>query len=105
IPAATVQRGPQGTFIYAVGEDSTAVLKPVTVGVITGDLAIIEKGLSPNEKVVVEGQNQLRPGAKVAPRPTAAKSAEVPPPGVAPAAKLPEAKAPEAPGAVPTGKP
>jgi len=67
VPAVAVQRGPQGTFVYVVGPDKTAQLRPVTVGLITANKAVIEKGLGGGEQVVVEGQNQLRPGGKVEP--------------------------------------
>jgi multidrug efflux system membrane fusion protein len=66
VPSAAVQHGPQGTFAYIVSADSTAAVRPVTVDTTQGDLAIISKGLSPNDVVVVEGQGQIRPGAKVA---------------------------------------
>lgn len=65
IPAVAVQRGPQGTFVYVVGSDKTAQLKVVTVGLITGDVAMIDKGLDGGEQVVIEGQSQLRPGGRV----------------------------------------
>ncbi|CAN5878033.1 MdtA/MuxA family multidrug efflux RND transporter periplasmic adaptor subunit [soil metagenome] len=65
VPAVAVQRGPQGTFVYIVGADGTAQMKPVTVGLITAGRAVIEKGLDGGEQVVTEGQNQLRPGGKV----------------------------------------
>lgn len=65
VPAVAVQRGPHGTFVYIVGEDKTAKMTPVTVGLITGEVAIIEKGLEGGEQVVIEGQGQLRPGGRV----------------------------------------
>ncbi|HLL24848.1 MAG TPA: efflux RND transporter periplasmic adaptor subunit, partial [Kofleriaceae bacterium] len=65
VPAVAVQRGPQGTFVYVVGEDKTAQMKPVTVGLITGETALVEKGLASGEQVVIEGQGQLRPGGRV----------------------------------------
>lgn len=67
VPAVAIQRGPQGTFVYVVGPDKAAQLKPVTVGLITASKAVVEKGLVGGERVVVEGQNQLRPGGKVEP--------------------------------------
>jgi multidrug efflux system membrane fusion protein len=69
IPAAAVQRGPQGVFVYVVGPDQTAGMRPIETTATVDQLAIVSKGLSPGDRVVVEGQNQLRPGAKVAPRP------------------------------------
>jgi multidrug efflux system membrane fusion protein len=68
VPAAVVQHGPQGTFAYIVAQDSTAAVRPISVEAIQGDLAIIASGLSPGQQVVVDGQAQLRPGARVAAR-------------------------------------
>jgi multidrug efflux system membrane fusion protein len=65
VPAAAVQRGPQGTFVYVVGAGERAELRGVTVDRIEGELALIAKGLVPGERVVREGQSQLRPGAKL----------------------------------------
>lgn len=63
IAAAAVQRGPQGTFVYLVGPDGKALQRPVQVALTVGDLAIVGQGLAPGEDVVIEGQNQLRPGS------------------------------------------
>jgi multidrug efflux system membrane fusion protein len=69
VPAAVIQHGPQGTFAYVVGADSSAEPREVTVEAIQGDLAVIAKGLSVGEQVVVEGQAQLRKGSKVQAKP------------------------------------
>ena len=66
IPAVAVQHGPQGTFVYVVGADATAAMRNVTVALTTGDLAVIDKGVDEGDQVVVEGQDQLRPGSHVA---------------------------------------
>jgi multidrug efflux system membrane fusion protein len=64
VPAVAIQRGPQGSFVYvAAGE--VAQPRPVTVDVIEGDQALVGKGLAAGDAVVIEGQNQLRPGAKI----------------------------------------
>ncbi|HVR63622.1 MAG TPA: efflux RND transporter periplasmic adaptor subunit [Polyangia bacterium] len=68
IPAVAVQRGPQGTFVYVVGSDEKAAVRPITIDVLQGDDALLAKGVQPGEAVVIEGQNQLRPGARVAMR-------------------------------------
>ncbi|HVR00621.1 MAG TPA: efflux RND transporter periplasmic adaptor subunit [Polyangia bacterium] len=68
VPAVAVQHGPQGTFVYVVGADEMAQSRPVTVDVLEGDQALVGKGLAPGEMVVIEGQNQLRPGAKTVAR-------------------------------------
>jgi multidrug efflux system membrane fusion protein len=75
VPAAVVQHGPQGTFAYVVGADSTAAVRPISLDMVQGEVAIVSRGLSPGEQVVVEGQAQLRPGAKVAARPAASAAA------------------------------
>jgi multidrug efflux system membrane fusion protein len=69
VPAAAVQRGPQGTFVYVVDQKQMASPRPVEVKLITAEVAVLAKGLSPGEPVVIEGQNQLRPGAQVVARP------------------------------------
>jgi multidrug efflux system membrane fusion protein len=65
VPAPAVQRGPQGTFVYVVLPDQTAALRPVEVETVQDQWAVIAKGIVEGEQVVVEGQNQLKPGAKV----------------------------------------
>jgi multidrug efflux system membrane fusion protein len=74
VPAAAIQRGPQGSFVYVVRPDSVAVSRPVVVSATQGDVAVIESGLSAGETVVVDGQAQLRPFAHVSARPVASDS-------------------------------
>jgi multidrug efflux system membrane fusion protein len=70
IPPAAVQRGPQGAFVYVV-VDGKAELRPVQIALTTADLAVVDRGVRAGDQVVVEGQNQLRPGVPVAARPVA----------------------------------
>ena len=65
VPAATVQRGPQGTFVYVIGADQKVAVRSIKVDTIEGEAAVVSSGLRAGEKVVVEGQAQLRPGARV----------------------------------------
>jgi multidrug efflux system membrane fusion protein len=74
VPAAVIQNGPNGTFAYVVGAGNTAEMRPVVVDAIQGDLAIIKSGVSAGEQVVVDGQSQLRPGAKISPKPVSSGS-------------------------------
>jgi multidrug efflux system membrane fusion protein len=67
VPTVAIQRGPQGTYVYAVGQDKTAQMKPVTIALTAGEVAVIDKGLEGGEQVIIEGQNQVRPGGQVAP--------------------------------------
>jgi multidrug efflux system membrane fusion protein len=78
VPAATVQRGPQGTYAYVIKPDSTVETRPVTVGQLRDGIALIDSGLSAGERVVVDGQYKLRPGARVDTRATSAPTATRP---------------------------
>ncbi|MFO0669248.1 MAG: efflux RND transporter periplasmic adaptor subunit [Polyangiaceae bacterium] len=64
VPDTVVQRGPDGPFAYVVDGDR-AVVRPVEVFATQGGQAIVKKGLSAGERVVVDGQNQLKPGGKI----------------------------------------
>jgi len=65
VPSAAIQRGAQGTIVYLVREDSTVALRPVTTGATEGLLTAIESGLQAGERVVVDGVDRIREGAKV----------------------------------------
>jgi membrane fusion protein, multidrug efflux system len=66
IPAAAVQRGQSGTYVYAVGDDGKTVqTRPIEVAQIQDGIAIVDKGLSAGQKVVVDGQYKLKPGAAI----------------------------------------
>jgi len=65
VPAAAPQVSTKGPFVYVVNQDSTAELRPVTLGQRQGDLVVIDQGLKSGEKVVVTGQLAVTPGGKV----------------------------------------
>src|SRR6266403_116869 len=68
VPSTVPQRGPDGTFAYVVQPDQTVQPHNIEIEHNEGDIAVIAKGLSEGETVVVDGQNQLRAGSKVIPR-------------------------------------
>lgn len=78
VPASVVQRGPEGAYAFVVGEDNAAQMRKVTVGQIDRGEALIDEGLQPGERVVVDGQYKLQPGAKV--KEAEASTASGPPP-------------------------
>jgi multidrug efflux system membrane fusion protein len=78
VPAAAIQRGPQGTYVYIVKPDQTVDVRPVTVGPASGGDASIDTGLSAGETVVVDGVDKLRAGSKVEVRTTSSDAAEKP---------------------------
>jgi multidrug efflux system membrane fusion protein len=65
IPATAPQMSAKGQFVYVVKDDSTAEMRPVTVGQRQGDMVVIEKGITSGEKIVVNGQLGVTPGGKV----------------------------------------
>ena len=65
VPATATQTSAKGPFVYVVKDDSTAELRPVTVGQRQGDLVAISSGLKGGERVVTAGQLGVTPGGKV----------------------------------------
>ncbi len=65
IPSGAVQRGPNGTFVYIVGQDQTVAMKPVKVRQQDDTLAVIADGVAPGDKVVTTGFARLQNGSKV----------------------------------------
>jgi multidrug efflux system membrane fusion protein len=65
IPTAAIQRGAPGTFVYVVKPDDTVSVKAVKLGPNDIDNVAITSGLAPGDKVVVDGADKLREGAKV----------------------------------------
>lgn len=53
VPAAAIQQGPQGKFVYVVKADQTVEVRPVTPGPAEGGDVAIDSGLSPGELVMV----------------------------------------------------
>jgi multidrug efflux system membrane fusion protein len=62
---AGIQRGVPGTFVYLVNADSTVSVRPVKLGVTDGDRVEILSGLNPGDRVVIDGADKLRDGAKI----------------------------------------
>ncbi len=65
VPSAAIQRGAQGNLVYVVRDDATVALRPVTVGPTEGQLTAIEAGLQVGERVITDGVDRIREGAKV----------------------------------------
>jgi multidrug efflux system membrane fusion protein len=65
VPAQTVQNGPTGYYAYVIKADDTVERRELEVAAVQDGLAVVTKGLSPGERVVVEGQYRLTKGARV----------------------------------------
>jgi multidrug efflux system membrane fusion protein len=64
-PSQAIQSSQSGPYAFVVKQDSTAEMRPVVVASNTNGEAVIEKGLSPGETVVTDGQLSLIPGTRV----------------------------------------
>ncbi len=67
VPASAIQRGPQGTYVYAVGADNTVKIRTVTVALTTANSVGLIGGVNAGDVVVVDGQDKLQDGSKVTP--------------------------------------
>jgi multidrug efflux system membrane fusion protein len=72
-PAAAVQRSTRGNFVYVIKADGTVDLRPVEILATEGDTLALKGQLAGGDRVVVDGQDKLRPGSKVAASEAAAK--------------------------------
>lgn len=65
VPVSATQRGPQGTFVYVVKEDGSVTIRRVRLGATEGDWVSVEGELTAGDRVVTDGADRLREGAKV----------------------------------------
>lgn len=65
VPLDAIQQGPEGSFVFVVGQDNKATARPVSVRQTFGAEALVVKGLKAGETVVVRGQYRLSPGTLV----------------------------------------
>ncbi len=65
VPVTALRHGPNGDFVYVVGDDRTVSIRTVERGVATSDAVAIARGLVLGERVVTEGGDRLKEGAKV----------------------------------------
>ncbi|HZL39824.1 MAG TPA: efflux RND transporter periplasmic adaptor subunit [Pseudolabrys sp.] len=66
IPTGAVQRGPNGTFVYVVKDDSTASMRPIVVQKQDETQTVVKSGVSAGDRVVTTGFVRLTDGSKVA---------------------------------------
>ncbi|SFD94004.1 efflux RND transporter periplasmic adaptor subunit [Nitrosomonas sp. Nm166] len=65
IPQRAVQQGPSGSFVYVIDKEQRAESRPIRASVWRGKEWLIEEGLHPGERVVVEGFYRILPGVQV----------------------------------------
>ena len=65
VPSTAVQRGAQGTFVYVVKPDSSVTVRRIRIGTTESDWVSVQGDLAAGDKVVTDGADRLREGAKV----------------------------------------
>jgi membrane fusion protein, multidrug efflux system len=65
VPLNALRHGPDGDFVYVLRDDRTVSLRRVTAGPSTNDKVSVTKGLQAGERVITEGGDRLKDGAKV----------------------------------------
>lgn len=65
VPAAAVLRGSQGFYVYVVNPDNSVNTRVVQTGAVDGDWMAVDGKIEPGERVVIDGVDRLREGAKV----------------------------------------
>jgi membrane fusion protein (multidrug efflux system) len=78
VPQRAVQQLQSMQTVYTVGPDDKVAMRAVTTGNRSGSFWIVEQGLKPGDRVIVEGQLKVRPGARVQPQPYRAPAGSPP---------------------------
>jgi membrane fusion protein (multidrug efflux system) len=65
VPQRAIQQGPKEAFVYVIDKEDKAELRPVHASTWHEKEWLIEDGLHPGERVVVEGFHRIRPGVQV----------------------------------------
>ena len=68
VPPEALQTGPKGQYVFVIDAGNKAQIHEVTVARSTAHAAVIARGLNAGDKVVVDGQSRLTPGATVSER-------------------------------------
>ncbi len=74
IPQRAVQQLQSLQTVYTVSPDNKVQMRPITTGSRSGEYWLVEQGLRPGDRVIVEGQLRVRPGVLVTPQPYRANS-------------------------------
>ena len=64
VPTAAIQRGDKGSFVYRVDADGAVAMVPVTPGAVDGDWVAVKGAIKAGDKVVTDGADRLRDGAR-----------------------------------------
>lgn len=65
VPTSAVLNGSMGQFVYVVQPDNTVTVRPIRIGPVDGERTSVASGLQPGERVVIDGSDRLKEGAKI----------------------------------------
>ncbi|MHB8301342.1 MAG: MdtA/MuxA family multidrug efflux RND transporter periplasmic adaptor subunit [Acidobacteriaceae bacterium] len=65
MPAAALQHGPDGNFVFVVGPDKKVTAQPVHVKLTQGSTLVVDSGVEPGNVVVIDGAEKLNSGSEV----------------------------------------
>jgi membrane fusion protein, multidrug efflux system len=65
VPSAAIQTGSIGQYVYVVRADNTVTVRPVKPGIVDGERTSVLSGVQVGERVVIDGVDRLREGAKI----------------------------------------
>ena len=68
IPHSAVAIDQTGSYVFVVGQDNKVEQRRVRLGATREGLAVVEEGVEPGDRVVVQGQQRIRAGMTVAPQ-------------------------------------
>jgi RND family efflux transporter MFP subunit len=74
LPDTAIATDQSRKIVFVVKADDTVEARPVTLGPLDDGLRVIREGLKPEDRVIVEGLQRARVGAKVSPHPAATGS-------------------------------
>jgi len=72
VPESAVAIDQTGPYVFVVGEDNKVEQRRLRLGARREGLAVVEDGIKPGDRVVVQGQQRIRAGMTVAPQPAPA---------------------------------
>jgi len=73
VPSVALGSDQGGRYVMIVDGDNAVQQRKVETGPVVGELTVIEKGISANDRVIVAGLMRAIPGQKVDPQSPAAK--------------------------------
>jgi membrane fusion protein, multidrug efflux system len=68
VAAPSVQHGPNGLYVYEVGQGNTVKMQPIQVSRQEGGVYVVSSGLTDGAVVVATGQSRLQSGTRVSVR-------------------------------------